>query len=217
MSEKFNIKKVVPLMLSVADIQPYNINNRIYPYDVIVSNDVGMIKNCVSDITFNINLENLLGNLYNEFDFFNIEIVQFMTTAFTGGGNTYNKPYQNHVNTGYQNLNVFIGGLNFIHSTFKTKTGNESNYAHIGNVSSQFSSIDNNSSGDQYQTNEYLYYSQKSYMNNNLCFKKEKNVKLNIRFGAIDSGLDYAPSNVYVYGIDIAQHFCIKFNIIPFK
>jgi hypothetical protein len=61
------------------------------------------------------------------------------------------------------------------------------------------------------------YSGQTGYMNFNLCFKKEPNVKLNISFGSIDSDLDYAPSDVFLSTADIMHHFSIKFNITPFK
>jgi hypothetical protein len=55
-------------------------------------------------------------------------------------------------------------------------------------------------------------------MNYDLCFKKERDVKINIRFGAIDSGLDYCPASIFTNGVStIMHHFSIQFNITPFK
>jgi hypothetical protein len=44
MQKEFTIKNVVPLMLKVSDIQPYDSNNMIYPYDKVVSNNIGTIQ-----------------------------------------------------------------------------------------------------------------------------------------------------------------------------
>jgi hypothetical protein len=47
---------------------------------------------------------------------------------------------------------------------------------------------------------------------------KEREVKINIRFGAIDSDLDYCPASIFAGGTStIMHHFSVKFNITPFK
>jgi hypothetical protein len=63
-------------MLSVSDIQPYDINNIMYPYEKIVSNKVGTISKCITDVTWNINLKEVLNDLYDKYDYFNLEVVQ---------------------------------------------------------------------------------------------------------------------------------------------
>lgn len=212
-----NINRVVPLMLSVSDIQPYDSNNIIYPNSLIISNKIGTIKRCVSDVTWNIDLETLLGNLYYEYDYFNIELIQFMTIPLTGGNYKTYKPLNNNNEVGYRNLNVFLEGLDFVNSTFNQKTGNNKTYAHIGNVANQFESATNESKGSNWRGDEYIYHSQKGYSNYNLLFKKEKNVKINIRFGAIDSDNDYVPDGVVSTPFLVMHHFICKFNIVPHK
>jgi hypothetical protein len=217
MQEEFNINSVVPLMLSVTDIQPYDSNNIIYPYDVRVVNEMGTITQCVSNVTWNIDLEVLLGNLYYQYEYFNLELIQFMTIPLTGGNYPTYKPMDNGVNIGYQNLNVFISGLKFVRSTYNQKIGTDTTYAHLCNISNQYNSTTNDPGINLWRGDEYLYYSQKGYANYNLCFKKEKHVKINIRFGAIDSGLDYCPESVFPTVFNTMHHFIAKFNIVPFK
>jgi hypothetical protein len=215
--EEFNINRVVPLMLSVSDIQLYDANNIIYPYSAIVSNSRGTISQCVTNVTWNINLETLLGDLYHQYDYFTLEVLQVMTIPMTGGNYQTYKPMNNGNIEGYQNLNVFISGLQFVRSTFNVRTGNEATTAHLCNISHQYESTTNTAGIKLWRGDEYLYETQVGFANYNLCFKKEKNVKINIRFGAIDSGLDYCPESVFPSSFEVMHHFNIKLNIIPFK
>jgi hypothetical protein len=218
MQEEFSINRIVPLMLKVADIQLFDIANQMFPYEKTVSNNVGTISKCVTNVTWNINLKELLGDLYNQYDYFNLEVPQIMTTPFTGGGYSSSKPFANHLNTDYQNLNVFISGLNWVRSSFNQKTGAENSTVHLCNVQNNLKAVDNNNpSRDIFGGDTYIYLGQTGYMNYNLCFKKEANVNINIRLGGLGSGLDYTPSDMIVDVGKIMQHFIIKLNIIPFK
>jgi hypothetical protein len=111
MQEEFNNNRIVPLMLKVSDIQPYDTNNKIFPYETVVSNAVGTISQCVTNVTWNINLQEILGDLYDQYDYFNLEVLQIMTVPMTGGDGVTLKPLDNSIYLGYRNLNVFISGL----------------------------------------------------------------------------------------------------------
>jgi hypothetical protein len=112
MQEEFTINSIVPLILKVSDIRPYDKNDVSFPYSKVVLNKVGTIKNCVTDVTWNINLKELLGSeLYNNYDYFNLELVQFLSVPMTGGGNGSNPPFFNNINLAYRTLNCFIYGL----------------------------------------------------------------------------------------------------------
>jgi hypothetical protein len=218
MQEEFTIKNVVPLMLKVSDIQPYDVNNLIYPYDKVVSNSTGSISQCVTNVTWNINLEELLGDSYKEYTYFNLEVLQIMTVPMTGGNFSTYKPLDNSIYLGYRNLNVFISGLQWLRSSYNQKTGNDNQTVHLCNISDMKQAVDNATAGPVYRGDRYLFQSQRGYMNYDLCFRKERNIKINIRFGAIDSGLDYCPASIFANGIStIMHHFSIKFNITPFK
>jgi hypothetical protein len=107
-------------MLKVSDIQPYDINNLIYPYETVVPNNIGTISQCVTNVTWNINLETVLGDLYKEYDYFNLEVLQIMTVPMTGGNGATFKPLDNSIYIGYsyRNLNVFISGLQWLAKIF---------------------------------------------------------------------------------------------------
>jgi hypothetical protein len=68
-----------------------------------------------------------------------------------------------------------------------------------------------------FRNDRYLYISQQGYENYNLCFRKAKNVQINIRLGGIGTGIDYCPSSVFTSEQSTMQHFIIKLNITPFK
>jgi hypothetical protein len=219
MSKEFTINQVVPLMLKVSDIQKYDINNKIYPYSKTVSNDIGTISKCVSDVTWNVNMKEVLGDLYDKYDYFNIEVAQIMTTPYTGSGPwDSHRPFTTHVNTAYKNLNIFMSGLNWVRSSFNQKSGNENATVHLCNIRDINKANDN---GDPswyiWQNLTYLYIAQTGYMNYNLCFKKEPNVQINIRLGGLGTGLDYTPDSIFSDATSPMQHYIIKFNIIPFK
>jgi hypothetical protein len=218
MQEEFTINRIVPLMLKVSDIQPFNINDLIYPYDKVISNNIGKISKCCTDVTWNINLKELLGDLYDKYDYFNIEVCNIMTIPKTGGGHESHRPFQSNINTTYKNLNVFMSGLNWVRSSFNQKTGNENSTVHLCNLRSIYQGTDNNApSWYIFTGNSYVFMNQTGYMNYNLCFKKEPNVQINIRIAGLSTGLDYTPSNIFNSIADIMQHFNIKLNIIPFK
>jgi hypothetical protein len=107
--------------------------------------------------------------------------------------------------------------LQWLNSSFNQKTGNSNNTVHFCNIATLIQAVDNVYNGAVFRGDRYIYQSQQGYMNYNVCFKKEKNVKINIRLGAIDSGLDYTPSYVFPNLLTVMHHFSIKFNITPFK
>jgi hypothetical protein len=198
--EEFTINRILPLMLSVSDIQLYDVNNLIYSYDKVVSNKVGTISKCITDVTWIITLKEVLGDLYDKYDYFNLEVAQIMSTQQTGRGHASHRPFLSYVNLEYQNLNVFISGLNWLRSSFNQKTGNENNTVHLCNIRDIFNGADNYPpSWFIFNSASYnIYIGQTGYMNYNLCFKKEPtNVKINIRLGGLGTGLDYTPAIIF--------------------
>jgi hypothetical protein len=220
MQKEFTINRNVPLILKVSDIQPYDVNNRIFPYSKVVSNEVGSIKNCITNVTWNINIIELLGDLYDKYDYFNIEVAQIMTTPYTGSGPyESHRPFLSYSNTLYKNLNFFISGLDWCRSSFNQKSGNKNATVHLGNIREINNGTDNNDpSWYVFNNITYLYVGQTGYMNYNLCFRKEPNVKINIKIGGLGTGLDYTPPEIFENNFTtIMQHFILKLNIIPFK
>lgn len=209
-------KQSVPLLLSVSDIKQYNSSDLFFPTSRSFSNSVGQIKNCVADVSWNIDLKTLLGDLYDKYEYFNLELLQFMTIPYSGSPNTFSKPFQNNVNTGYRNLSIYISGLQWVNSSYSQKNDVNTNYCHLCNIQQQFTTQNTVAVGD-WRNDEYLYESIKGYDKFDLMFKKQQFVTINIRIGAIDSDLDYTPESIFIYSSFIMHYFLIKFNIVPFK
>jgi hypothetical protein len=107
-----------------------------------------------------------------------------MTTHQTGRGHESHKPFLSYINLNYQNLNVFMSGLNWVRSSFNQKTGNENSTVHLCNMRDIFNGKDNKAPGWYiFNSATYIYMGQTGYMNYNLCLKKEPNVQINIRLG----------------------------------
>jgi hypothetical protein len=208
----------VPLLLSVTDIIPYDPNNLFFPASYQYSNNIGKITNCLSDVTWNVNLKSLLGNhIYDEYDYFNLELLQFMTIPMTGSNNIFSKPFQNDIIIGYRNISIYISGLQWVNSSYSQKDDCNLSYCHLCNVKQQYNMINNNIQFSNWRRDEYLYNAIKGYAKYDLMFKKQEYVKINIRIGAIDSNLDYTPENIFSNTSSIMQYFILKFNIVPFK
>ena len=205
----------VPLLLSVTDILPYDSSNLIYPPSYTISNSVTKITNCVADVTWNVDLKSLLGDLYDKYDYFNLELLQFMTIPYTGSTVAFSKPFQNDTNTGYRNLSVYISGLQWVNSSYNQKSDSNLNYCHLCNVKDQFT-VENISQVGNWRDSEYLYEATKGYAKYDLMFKKQQYAKIKIRIGSIDSGLEYTPESIFYSSNFIMHYFLMKFNIVPF-
>ena len=208
--------QTIPLLLSVTDIKQYDSLDLFYPPSYSFSNDIGTITNCVSNVTWNINFKSLLGDLYDKYDYFTLELLQFMTIPLTGSPVNFTKPFQNDVNTGYRNLSIYISGLQWVNSSYSQKYDCNTSYCHLCNVKDQFTSENVNQFGNWRDT-EYLYEATKGYEKYDLMFKKQEHAKINIRIGAIDSDLDYTPDSIFFSNNFIMHYFMLKFNIVPFK
>jgi hypothetical protein len=68
--------------------------NRLMSYSI-----VGTIKNCITNVTWNVNMKEVLGDLYDKYDYFNIKVAQIMTTCNTGGQYESRRPFLSYVNT----------------------------------------------------------------------------------------------------------------------
>ena len=208
--------ETIPLLLSVSDIKQYNSSDLFYPPTKTFSNNVGKITNCVADVSWNVNLKTLLGDLYDKYDYFNLELLQFMTIPLTGSPVDFTKPFQNDINTGYRNLSIYISGLQWVNSSYSQKYDSNTSYCHLCNIKDQFTSQNIIQFGNWRDT-EYLYEATKGYAKYDLMFKKQEYAKINIRIGAIDSNLDYTPASIFFSDSFIMHYFIVKFNIVPFK
>lgn len=102
------------LLLKSNDISPYSNNPpNNFLFTTIYSNDAGSMTNCRTNSTYNINLEELLGEEYKNNETFQIELLQY----------AYGNKDVNDTATfaGYQGFGVFnsnlctkMSGLNFV-------------------------------------------------------------------------------------------------------
>jgi len=208
---------VVPLMLKVADISP-NYDFTIYEHGLIVQNNVGRIENGKSKITwFNINFKELLGDLYDKYDYFYLQPTLLITLAWTGGSGQYNKPFENHINTDYTSLSFYLSGLNFVNSSYSVKDNANKDYINIFNSGPQRASSGANSA-DPFQNFEFLPIGQQCYEDNLLyLFKKPEQhlANLTIFIGAMGLGNLEVPESVMPWSFSVMQHYVCQFNIIP--
>jgi hypothetical protein len=207
--------ETVPLLLSVNEIKEYDPNNLFYPYSLSYSNNIGTIKSCGTDITWNVDLKALLGDLYDKYDYFNLELLQFMTIPFSGSPVQFAKPFANHINIGYKNLSVYISGLDWVNSSYSQKYDNNTSYCHLCNIKDQFTT-ENVIQFGNWRDTEYLYEATKGYAKYDLMFKKQEYAKINIRIGAIDSNLNYTPDSIF-FSNNFIMHYCFRISIKVFK
>jgi hypothetical protein len=99
------------LLLKSNDISPYaNIPHA--SFTTIFTNNAGTCTGSRTNASFNINLENLLGEEYNNNDIFKLELLEY-SYSYKNNSNdwTYGQYFLQNVNT---NLCTKITGLNFI-------------------------------------------------------------------------------------------------------
>jgi len=72
MKEEFTIDRVINSTLSTNDIKFYNENDVLETYDERFNSNVGTIAKFNTDITWNIDMISLLGDTYNNFEYFTI-------------------------------------------------------------------------------------------------------------------------------------------------
>lgn len=206
---------IVPLQLSSTDISTSNNFGPIHPYGDIIDNNIGTITNCRTNIKWkNIDLRNLLGQLYDDYEYFTIEIVQIMTLFLPFGQNAMS----NSTMKQYKNLNVYLSGLDFVNSTFSQTSQGQKSYAHIDNLSTLFSLSNNTVVNTTFHQNTtYLNDIHDDYRTSKLLFHKTRQyVDLNIWFYALNE-TDVIPSSAFPNDYNVFPHVTFKFNIKPVK
>lgn len=215
------LTRVINLTLSTNDIKFYDENDVLATYDQRFNSKVGTIANFNTNITWNIDMIGLLGDTYNNYDYFTLELVQLSTIPYTiaGPNPNLNKPMNNNVDKEYLALNIYLTGLNFINSSYNVKSGCNNRTAFLTCLSNQFRMSDPITPvGGNFRNDELFYEEQRGYANYNLMFKKEANVNLNMTMGTLSSGLTYIEESAFPLGsINNMQHLIARFNIIPFK
>lgn len=113
---KRNEKIVTSLILKTTDIGTYSSFGM--TFNSVEENSVGRLSRFRTEATFkDIDFKTLLGNSYNQYNTFAIELVQIQDVVNPNGGNQLkNKEFpENSI------LNLYLSGLNFINSTYKNQ------------------------------------------------------------------------------------------------
>jgi hypothetical protein len=115
---EFNLPKV-NFILETRDISTSNVIAN-YP----VSNTKGSVNQSRTSMTWNaINMRNILGNLYDKYELFNIELVGFSAyQVLSNFGVTDND----------RNVIFKMSGLDWVYNTYDTNTFNTTNQAIVG-------------------------------------------------------------------------------------
>lgn len=108
-----------------------------------------------------IDSQRLLGDLYDNYDYFNSELVQFLTIPYTACDGLFNsKSYKSAL--GYLNLNINVSGLQYYNTTYNQKTGNPKTSVQVCNVANQTRTTDYFSQNyGIFRGDEILHHSQK--------------------------------------------------------
>ena len=107
--------------LNTAQILNNEVNNQ-FP----VANSFGTINNLRTDTTwFNVDFKTILGDMYYQFDKFNISLafITFATGAYAYGTTVNDRT-----------LMINLGGLNFNNCAYNTQTGSNNSSASIGTI-----------------------------------------------------------------------------------
>lgn len=134
-------------VLKVSDIQKWDFNPDDFynpdPNVISIENDVGIIKNSKLNITWkNVNFQSILGDMYDKYDLFNIEMARFSSAPRTSKQDVTDV----HIlNSFYirdnQPLICNIKGFNFFNSSYNTKTQNHQMTAPLFILSNEITDI----------------------------------------------------------------------------
>ncbi len=117
-------------VLKVSDIQKWDFNPDDFynpdPNVISIENDVGIIKNSKLNITWkDVNFQSILGDMYDKYDLFNIEMARFSSAPYTSKQDVTGVHILNsYYDSDNQPLICNIKGFNFFNSSYNTKTQN---------------------------------------------------------------------------------------------
>lgn len=205
---------IIPLELSSTNISTSTSFGLVYPYTDVIDNAVGTLTNCRTHIKWkNIHLWVLLGQLYDDYEYFTIEVIQIMALLQPFGQNALS----NSTQTKYKNFNVYLSGLDFVSSTFSQTSQCQKSFAHLSNLSTLFSATNNivtttfhpnathmNDISDDYRTSKLIFHKTRQYAD------------LNIWFSALNE-TEEIPSSAFPFDYTVFPHCTFRFNIKPIK
>lgn len=201
------------LTLKVSDILEWN-NNEFTFHNKRVENDIGIIENSKLNITWKaLDFENILGEMYHKYDYFNIECVRFTTVPYTSRDDFdfthILNSYSEKDNIG---LMCNIHGLDFINSSYNTATKNHSKIAPLFILSNEVDyTKDVELLSHRFHEEVEISRDMTPWKDTGLLFYKQKYVDLNLYFLKL-------VDNEFPTGFTRAQqfpHWSVRFIIRP--
>ena len=199
-------ESIIPLCLKSTDISTNNTLASYFPMSVIVQNNVESIERSKTKMTWNIDMESLLGNYYNDCDVFNLELTQVFAIPRSSGGSTFS----NSTEISRRIINMWVSGLSWVNSSFLVQSGNNRDKAYLGCLTT-------NASNATWWASADMTFTCGDYLNSNLLFRKNgKYEKLTIEFGFLSgSNPDIVPDDHITSLNFIMYHTAFRFNIYP--
>lgn len=209
--------------LRTTDIHPYD-GVGASSYEEVWSSPIGQITSYGTDVTFHLDLENILGEeVFKKHNYFHLTMSNFMTIPYTtGNGYFTNKPFLNNEYIEYMTLNVWLSFPSFRLSTYNVETQNNEQYAHLSIIGREQYRVTNYDVTEQlgnWRTDEVLYRSVVTYPNRDIIIEKQKNISFRITFSPTTSNLKTIPySDVFRLGATNSMpHFIANFSLTPVK
>ena len=217
MNQPIRKTEIAVLNLSTADIFPHNgissYQGQILNYEAVFDNSVGVWSHMGSYFKFkDIDLKELLGDMWAKYDEFKIELVHFQSLWVNGGVPIFNA--SNYPEN--RNLYLNMAGLSWVGAGFDQSTGNYQSHVHISNLSNQFLLADNSENFSQslFSGSEYTMFEHNAFADSTIRFNKTKSVTdLEFWFGNSKNKRLVQPSpNWGAYRI---PGLVMRFNLYP--
>jgi hypothetical protein len=212
------MQPIIPLVLQTRDLVDFS--HQFTDYNDNITTRAGSITHFKSLLEFNIDMKLLLGEYYDRYDTFALQMTDVRTLAYT---NYYNcsfndKPYQNNFFPEYYNLNMWVSGLDWTH-VYHQKLNSGYNEACICSLANQTRSITNVAGNNLWRADEFIVRTNEGGYDhiNEYVFRKEPIVKIKLSFASMSTGLTLADPDRLEVVADSMQHVIAKFNISPFQ
>lgn len=205
-------------VLKVSDIQKWDFNpNDFYnpnPNVISIENNVGIIKNSKLNITWkDVNFQTILGDMYDKYDLFNIEMARFSSAPYTSNQDAKDEFILNSFHDkDNQPLICNIKGFNFFNSSYNTKTQSHQMTAPLFILSNEISDIFARKRFHRHIEDLELSIYTGPWKDRGLTFHKQKYVNMNLFFTRMND-----DSENFNIGTAIKQmpHWSIHFIVRP--
>jgi hypothetical protein len=213
-------KETAVLILKTSDISPnYTLNS----YQERFVNEVGTIERYSTSTTWNINVEELMGSMFNKYDNFSLKLVDIQTVPLSNNVGDWTRPLNSHLYTEFQALSLYCDGLDFTNSTYDQATNSGRGYIQLGSISNQYYYY--NSAimfPGNLRNNKYLFRENPNGGEPEHIFRKQSRASIRVWYSALSSNALNIPESIFT-GIDYAtsplfsqmQDVIMRFEISP--